>query len=143
MKKQIAILLLVLVLAFSMFTTAFGQQTSLGQRETEETGIQDKLKTPLQITKKPVVLIYTACGNESGTVIFDVTFDKTGKVAQVETLRKSSCSYFDKQAEKAALEIEFRPATENAQPMTVVKTVDYSWGLANCSWGSLKYAGNF
>jgi TonB family protein len=54
-----------------------------------------------------------------------VTFDKSGKVTNVDVARPSGCSAFDRNAVKAAKKIKFEPAIKNGEAITMVKQVEY------------------
>jgi TonB family protein len=67
------------------------------------------------------------CPQSSGVVSLDVTFDKSAKVTDVVIKRSSNCSDFDNNAVKAARKIKFEPAKSDGQPISVTKTVTYSF----------------
>lgn len=89
---------------------------------------QSKKDKPLKINEKPRPQYPSnSCDSKSGRGSFRVTFDKTGTISDVITIKSSGCSVFDESALKAAFQIKFSPAEKDGQPITVIKVVEYAF----------------
>lgn len=86
--------------------------------------------TPLKILTKPRPG-YTDRARQNGvqgTINLMVAFDKTGKINHILVVRGLG-SGLDEQAVKAARSMEFSPQMKNGIPVTVVKTVQFSFTI--------------
>lgn len=87
-------------------------------------------KTPLEITSKPRPN-YTdsaRANNISGTIRLLVGFAADGTIKHIMILK--SLGYgLDEEAVAAARKIRFEPVKENGKPVSVVKTVEYSFAI--------------
>lgn len=125
MKKSLATFVSSVLLSFSLIAIVVGQETISNQ--SQDSGKPD---VALKITSKPRVSLDPRCRERGeGTVTLRVTFDVSKKVMDVSIIRKSSCSYFDQDAIKAAKRIKFEPALKNGQPMTTTKMLEYSFRI--------------
>ncbi len=89
---------------------------------------QNQKDKPLKISEKPQPQYpKDGCDSKSGRGSFRVTFDKSGAISDVTTIKSSGCSIFDESSLKAAYQIKFSPAEKDGQPVTVVKVVQYSF----------------
>lgn len=87
-------------------------------------------RTPLKIVAKPHAS-YTDRARRngvSGTISMAVVFTADRKIGQVMVLKGLGYG-LDEEAVKAAANIVFEPETENGKPITVVKTLQYSFTI--------------
>ena len=83
----------------------------------------------IEIKKKPRVGTARFCSQSSGIVTLRVTFDKSEKITDVETISSSGCGDFEKNAVKAARRIKFKAAVKDGQPVTITKQVHYTFTI--------------
>lgn len=90
----------------------------------------DPNRTPIKIISKPRVR-YTDRARRNGvggTITMAVVFAADGKIKQILIL--SGLGYgLDEEALQSARNIVFEPETENGKPVTVVKTIQYSFTI--------------
>jgi TonB family protein len=84
--------------------------------------------TPLKIKSKPQASA-RGCSTGSGRTSIKVTFDRSGKVTEANTVSASGCGPFDNTAIRAAHGIKFEPARKNGQPVTTIKLVEYTYSI--------------
>jgi len=89
-----------------------------------QTNLQDK---PLEITYKPNARARSCQG--SGSAKVRVTFDKSGKVTEVEMIESSSCNGFNKNVIEAARKIKFKPEIKSGEAVTVTKLIIYTYRI--------------
>lgn len=82
---------------------------------------------PLKIIKKPRASMEGNCSQPSGTVKLLVIFDKSAKVTGAEVISSSGCRYFDNSALEVSKKIKFEPQTEDGEPVTVKKSIEYTF----------------
>lgn len=116
------------ILAITLITFIFFTVVSAGTTNAQTNGSDKKQAEdqPLKITAKPRVELGD-CPQAAGTARLKSTFDKTGKITAVEIVSSSGCRDFDNNAVRAAKRIKFKPAIKNGEPVTVVKTLEYSF----------------
>jgi len=85
-------------------------------------------ESPLKITIKPPASA-RGCGNGSGRAVIKVTFDKSGAVTDATAVSASPCQIFNQSAVRAARNIKFQPAARNGKPVTVVRSVEYTYSV--------------
>ncbi len=121
MLKQILILLLICLSSIHAQTQGQAQDTT----------------EPIKLSSKPPA-IYTLKARKNkveGTVRLRVSFLASGEIGDVtyvsETSQKKKLTKYGlvEQAIEAAKQIKFEPARRNGQPVSVVKTVEYSFIL--------------
>lgn len=125
---------IIAVAAFSfLFVLAVNAQSGNNKNKI---GNDEQLKDrPLEITEKqpPRTEIFGQCFRDYGTaylkVAVRITFDKSGKVTNVETVKESGCKDFDIESIRVAEKIKFKPAVKDGEPITVTKTVVYVGGV--------------
>lgn len=100
--------------------------SAASQANTKKTDKQKK-DQPIKLKSKPSASTGGKCSTSSGTTTLRVTFDKSAKVTRVDVISSSNCQYFDRSALQAARRIEFEPAIKNGEPITVTKTVVYTF----------------
>jgi TonB family protein len=107
-----------------------GSGSGSGMGDRSSAANKNSKNKALYITSKPRVA-YTETARNSdvqGTVTLKVEFKKTGKIGKISVV--SGLPYgLSEQAVKAAEKIEFQPAVKNGKPITVTKTVQYTFTL--------------
>jgi len=118
----------VLVFAFAICSNA--------QDENKANPTQVKQKNQkLKIIKREPVSndVFLQCQNGSRNsglrVGLKVRFHSTGNVTEVLISRFSGCDYFDKEAVRVAKKIKFKPEVKDGEAVSVVKTVEYAFGI--------------
>ena len=119
MKKNIYAFFLTAILAVT-FTV------SNGVRASNVNNLLRNEDTKLKIIKKPIPKS-GGCGQDSAIVSVRVTFDKGGTISNAEIARTSGCDNFDDNSLEAARAIRFEPQTENGEPITVTKIIEYRY----------------
>jgi TonB family protein len=119
MKKSIYAFFLTAILAVTL-------TVSNGVLASNINNFQQKEDTKLKITNKPKPKPST-CQESSAVVLLKVTFDKSATITNAEIARTSGCDDLDSNSLEAARAIEFKPQTKNGEPITVTKTVEYSY----------------
>ena len=90
---------------------------------------------PLKVLKKepPNVRVFAECFRSYGISYAEiqvrVTFDKSGKITDVEVVKSSECREFDEESLRVARRIKFEPAIKDGEPITVTKIVVYQGGV--------------
>lgn len=133
MRKYLASALLTLVFAIYPFVDVINQEKPVRPEsaQSEQKPDANKPDVPLKVKLKPKVKLDKRCRDfVSGVVRFRVTFHETGKVTDVETVKPSSCSHFDKAAAKAASKIQFEPAMKDGRPFTLKRLVEYNFRIS-------------
>ena len=105
-------------------------KTSCFAKKTDEVHASARDLTKLQILSKPRPG-YTALARENnteGTVVLRVTFLPSGKIGSIEPV-KSLPDGLTEQAIEAARRIRFEAPTVDGQPMTVVKSIEYTFSI--------------
>jgi len=125
MKKNLLAILYLLFISLLFVGAANAQTDGNSNKDEKKTEKQEKDR-PLKIIRKPFAAI-GKCEQSSGRITVRVTFDKSAKVTDVETVKSSSCSSFDKNAVNAAKGIKFNPAVKDGEPVTVKKLVEYNF----------------
>ena len=121
--KQIYLLFAVLIL-----TVVFGESVVAQSNNQTSQPETNKTDTPLKVKKKPHPRA-RGCQPGNGRMQIKVTFDKSGVVSDLLQISESGCDPFDRSALNAAKKIEFEPATKDGIAVTVVKTVEYAYGI--------------
>ncbi len=126
--KKVSIIYVVLLLAMVFVGASNGQtnNSSNSSEKQKDKNEQQAKDQPVKIKSKPTAG-KADCSQSSGIVTLRVTFDKSEKVTNVETVSSSGCDSFDRNAIKAAKEIKFKPAVKSGEPVTVFKQVKYSF----------------
>ena len=127
MKRIESGLLLLAIIVFSVVASA--SSTYAQSPDNSNQARQNSQDKPLKIKKKPHASPRGCDDIGSGRVILKITFDKSAKVTKVVPVRRSGCQRFDESAVDAAKKIRFEPAIKNGEPVTVVKTVEYSFSI--------------
>ena len=96
------------------------------RRDVESKGFNGKLR----ILSKPTPGYTEAARSENveGSVVLSVTFLASGNIGAVSAV-KTLPNGLTERAISAAKEIEFEPATENGQPVSVTKQVEYTFSI--------------
>lgn len=86
--------------------------------------------TQLKILSKPrpSYTDYARAANAQGTTRMLVAFDGNGKVGHILITKRIGFG-LDEQALRAARKIKFIPASQDGKPVSVVKTVEYSFAI--------------
>lgn len=119
MKKNISAFFLMAILSVTFMISS-------GVRANNVNNFQQKEDTKLKIVKKPIPKS-GECTTDSAIVLVKVTFDKDGTIGNAEIARTSGCDNFDNNSLEAARNIKFEPQTENGEPITVTKTIEYRY----------------
>lgn len=85
-----------------------------------------KTITALKITSRPKPVKPTGCDEVQGTVTLRVTFQADGKIGGIAVVSGLPCG-FTEAAVKAVREIQFTPQMRDGVPVTVTKTIQYSF----------------
>ena len=124
MKIKMTIVLVAFLFVFAVVSNA---QTDNSPKSTQKSEQEEK---PLKIKNKPQVQYKPEdCNASKSFVNLKVTFDKSGKISKAEIAKSSGCEKFDRQALSAARKIKFTPAMKNGEPVTVTKTVQYTFEI--------------
>lgn len=117
-----------LFFAVLTFTVVFCESVDAqSNTQTAKPEIQ-KTDTPLKVTKKPHPSA-RGCQPGNGRMQIKVTFDKSAVVTDVLPISASGCDPFDRSAIIAAKKIKFESARKDGVAVTVVKTVEYAYGI--------------
>ncbi len=110
-----------------LFAGVSHAQTDNSVNSSQKSNQEEK---PLKIKNKPQVQYKSEdCDVSKSFVNLKVTFDKSGKITKAEIAKSSGCEKFDRQALSAARKIKFTPARKNGEPITVTKTVQYTFEI--------------
>jgi len=117
------------ILAILLFTVIFAGAIN-AQEKDDSNKVETKIEKQeydqnVKIKKKLRVGAARSYSQSSGVARLRVTFDKSAKVTNVETISSSGCDEFDRNALSAAKKIKFEPAMKNGEPVTVTKLVEY------------------
>ncbi|MFN0277167.1 MAG: energy transducer TonB [Pyrinomonadaceae bacterium] len=109
------------------FQVGYGQNAEPGPPRNPET-------VPIKIKSRPSASHTTEArrADVQGVVRLRVTFLATGKIGNIDVVFVSDEEKFEKygltkQAIKAAKKIKFEPAKRDGNPVSIVKTVEYSF----------------
>lgn len=118
-----------------------GDGTGNGTGQGQGSGLGSKTSPPkkkpvaaknkfLRVTSKPRALHTETARNNNvqGTVSLKVEFKKDGKIGKISVV-SALPDGLTEQAIKAAEQIRFEPETKNGKPITVTKTVQYTFTL--------------
>ncbi len=86
--------------------------------------------TPIKILSKPRPSYTTSArtANAQGTVRMLVAFDANGKIGHILITKRLGFG-LDEQALRAARNIKFLPASQDGKPVSVVRTIEYSFAI--------------
>ena len=118
---------LLIIALFTLLSAATANAQADAKQNSKQKNVQQKKDKPLKIKNKPIASTGGQCSGASGTTTLRVTFDKSAKVTKVDIVSSSSCEYFDRSAIQSARKIEFEPAVKNGVPITLAKTVVYTF----------------
>lgn len=103
------------------------------QNKTDDAGqasVASKHKTPLKFLNRPMAR-YTDKAREAniqGTVTLCALFAANGKVSHIILIKKLGYG-LDEEFINAVRQMQFEPATEDGKPVSVVKTMSYSFSI--------------
>lgn len=126
--KNTSIITVILILT-AIFGDSINAQNAKDLCKNEISQQKQEYVQKLIVKKSPQPVVPSSCSQTSGTTQILATFDKSGKITNVEIKSFSGCEDFDENAVKAAKKIKFKPLVKNGEPLTVVKTISYTFNL--------------
>jgi TonB family protein len=126
--------ILIILCSAALFVNAQGQGKGTGQGSgidsASSAANKNSKNKALYITSKPRVAYTEIARNNDvqGTVTLKVEFKKNGKIGKISVI-SGLPDGLSEQAVKAAEKIEFQPAVKNGKPITITKTVQYTFTL--------------